>query len=268
MPPRSTVDLLPLGVREELDHRLMESAFGGYEGHAAWLAGQGHTVSMSAVKRYGRRRKADSEASAAKAQEITAKAIARARTASEMATAMRRAAGDDELAVPTATVDMLMMRMQEALANDELDVKALQALAQSVNQNMRALASLRHEREADRHAVMAVAESRVTSVMKKQSFSEAMDGNHQLADALRKALKTPPSEMEIDTERERAKESLRAIREDVYGVHEGADYDEWLDANEARALWREAQQKGLSKAAAEALREIVQRPDCDPVTGP
>ena len=211
-----------------MDHRLMESAFGGYEGHAAWLAGQGHTVSMSAVKRYGRRRKADSEASAAKAQKITAKAIARARTATEMATAMRRAAGDDELAVPTATVDMLMMRMQEALANDELDVKALQALAQSVNQNMRALASLRHEREADRHAVMAVAKKRASAVAEKRGISPG------LADALRAALSGKVTEYEVNAERERAKETLRQVREDIYGIHEPFDYDGWADKRAAR----------------------------------
>ena len=191
MPPRSTVDLLPSEVRKELDHRLMESAFGGYEGHAAWLAESGHTVSTSALKRYGRRRMTEAAESAARADEITAKAVARARTATELATAMRRAAGDDELAVPQATIDMMMMRMQEALANDEMDVKALQALAQSINQNMRAMASFRQQRELVRQQAFKEAADRADLIVRKRNLDP------DVANALRMAIRTPPDGVEL-----------------------------------------------------------------------
>ena len=219
MPPRSTVELLPADVREELDRRLVETAFGSYEVHATWLGEKGHAVSKSALKRYGVRTKAAAAASAAAAHEITAKAIARARMATEMATAMRRAADDDELAVPQATVDMMMMRMQEALANDEMDVQALQKLAQGVNQNMRALAQLREQKELERQAVLEAAKLRFETAGRQHNLPGGA------AAAIRKALGAPLGEAEVEAQRAAAKETLRQIREDVYGIHE-SDPDE------------------------------------------
>ena len=53
MPARSTVLNLPPALRLELDGRIIEAGFGGYRGHVAWLAGEGHGVSESALQRYG-----------------------------------------------------------------------------------------------------------------------------------------------------------------------------------------------------------------------
>lgn len=53
MAARSTVDLLPAKVREELNRRLEKSAFSNYDGLTAWLKSEGFNISRSAVHRYG-----------------------------------------------------------------------------------------------------------------------------------------------------------------------------------------------------------------------
>jgi hypothetical protein len=52
---RSKVDLLPEAVREDLNRRLVGSAFSGYEQLADWIAEQGFAISKSALHRYGER---------------------------------------------------------------------------------------------------------------------------------------------------------------------------------------------------------------------
>lgn len=53
MPSPSKVELLPEGVRHELEKRLVARAFSDYEGLSAWLEELGHAVSKSALHRYG-----------------------------------------------------------------------------------------------------------------------------------------------------------------------------------------------------------------------
>lgn len=53
MAPRSKVEQLPEAVREELERRLIASAFSGYEQLAAWLAEQGFAISKSSLHRFG-----------------------------------------------------------------------------------------------------------------------------------------------------------------------------------------------------------------------
>jgi Protein of unknown function (DUF3486) len=50
---RSSVDLLPEETKAELNKRLVQSAFSGYESLAAWLETQGFKISKSSVHRYG-----------------------------------------------------------------------------------------------------------------------------------------------------------------------------------------------------------------------
>ncbi|ATG73669.1 hypothetical protein AN401_07200 [Zobellella denitrificans] len=53
MAPRSKVYSLPPELREQLNERLVNSGFAGYEALSAWLAESGHNISKSAVHRYG-----------------------------------------------------------------------------------------------------------------------------------------------------------------------------------------------------------------------
>ncbi|MFP4132200.1 MAG: DUF3486 family protein [Thiohalospira sp.] len=55
MPKRSAVEQLPDEVRDELDRRLSDAGFGGYQELADWLTEQGYEISRSAVHRYGQR---------------------------------------------------------------------------------------------------------------------------------------------------------------------------------------------------------------------
>lgn len=53
MPPRSKIEQLPDNVRAELDRKLLERGFSGYEELAAWLTEHGHAIGKSAVGVYG-----------------------------------------------------------------------------------------------------------------------------------------------------------------------------------------------------------------------
>jgi hypothetical protein len=48
----STIQKLPAEVIQQLNARLVEHKFSGYEDHAAWLATLGHEVSKSSIHRY------------------------------------------------------------------------------------------------------------------------------------------------------------------------------------------------------------------------
>jgi len=53
LPPRSKVAKLPQPIRQELERRIIEHAFSGYEALAAWLQQQGYEIAEDSVQRYG-----------------------------------------------------------------------------------------------------------------------------------------------------------------------------------------------------------------------
>ena len=55
MPARSKVEMLPAEVRTELDRRIVERAFSGYQDLAEWLQGQGYHIAHDSVQRHGSR---------------------------------------------------------------------------------------------------------------------------------------------------------------------------------------------------------------------
>jgi hypothetical protein len=55
MPLRSKVAVLPDEVRDELERRIVENAFGGYQDLSEWLHGQGYQIAHDSVQRYGSR---------------------------------------------------------------------------------------------------------------------------------------------------------------------------------------------------------------------
>ena len=52
---RSKVAKLPASVRAELDRRIVEGAFSGYQALAEWLQAQGYQIADDSVQRYGAR---------------------------------------------------------------------------------------------------------------------------------------------------------------------------------------------------------------------
>jgi hypothetical protein len=55
MPPRSKVAKLPLAVRNELERRIIDRGFSGYQELAEWLQQQGYEIAEDSVQRYGAR---------------------------------------------------------------------------------------------------------------------------------------------------------------------------------------------------------------------
>ncbi len=53
MPVRSKVALLPKELRNELERRIVERAFSGYEDLSKWLQAQGYQIAKDSVQRYG-----------------------------------------------------------------------------------------------------------------------------------------------------------------------------------------------------------------------
>ena len=53
MPLRSKVAMLPAEVRNELERRIAERAFSGYQELAEWLRAQGHQIAYDSIQRHG-----------------------------------------------------------------------------------------------------------------------------------------------------------------------------------------------------------------------
>ena len=205
MPPRSSVFTLPEDTREALDRRIMAAGFGGYEAHTAWLAEQGHAISESALKRYGKRLKRSAERDAALASEATAAVVARVRQAAEMARAINEAAGGDPLAVPEKTTELLMGRLYELAATEQIDAKTLQAITRSLNESLKTLSALRGERDEERRRGLSEAKDRAVEEGRRRGVSPMAVG------ALRSLIEDGDG-APLDT--------LRRIRRDVYGIHD------------------------------------------------
>ena len=150
MPPRSTVYTLPEPVRKALDRRIIAAGFGRYADHAAWLAGQGHAISLAALQRYGRRLRDGVERDRAGAREAAATMTARIHRSNEMARAIDEATDDDPLALPERAVGMCLLRICEAATEEDIDPRTLQAAGRLLNDCLRAVEFIRSEREEAR----------------------------------------------------------------------------------------------------------------------
>lgn len=127
----SKIDLLPAGVRDELNRRLVANAFSGYEALADWLATQGCELKKSAVHAYGQR--LERRLSAIKASTEAAAAIA----AAAPDEADQRSAAVISL-VQTDIFD-IMVTLQEAEEGEPADrLKLLSRAAKSIAELSRA----------------------------------------------------------------------------------------------------------------------------------
>lgn len=68
MPRVSTIDRLPPKVRDEVDKRLIEGGFGGYDQLAKDLHRRGYRVSKSGLHRYGQQMERNIQIARARAQ--------------------------------------------------------------------------------------------------------------------------------------------------------------------------------------------------------
>lgn len=128
MPPRSKVDLLPQPVREELNRRLLNGGFGGYEKLEAWLLEQGFEIGKSSLHRYGTQFESRLE---------------NLKLATEQARAIVDASPDDEGAVNEALLRLTQERLFGLLleAGEELTPKGLGAVTRAVADITRASVS-------------------------------------------------------------------------------------------------------------------------------
>jgi hypothetical protein len=90
MPARSKVAMLPAGVRAELERRIHERAFSGYQELAEWLQAQGYCIAHDSVQRYGSRLRQKIEAMALRTAEAEAVCGAAPQTVDKLVDASAR----------------------------------------------------------------------------------------------------------------------------------------------------------------------------------
>ncbi|MBE9102779.1 phage protein Gp27 family protein [Vacuolonema iberomarrocanum] len=122
MPPRSNIAKLPDELRGELNRRIEQNAFAGYEALSDWLKDQGFEISRSAVQAYGAKFK---------------EKMGALRIATEQARAIADAAGDDANAMGEALVMLAQEKAFQVLLDLEID-----ADEQNFGQLTRAIADL------------------------------------------------------------------------------------------------------------------------------
>lgn len=131
MPPRSKVYTLPPELRAELDARLVNSGFGGYQGLSEWLAGEGFDIKKSALHVYGSDLKEDFE-----------RTMGEVSRTQQLAQAYAEANPDEQSALTNATVRIAqesLLRITIALRQMDEDPGAVAVLMPKVT---RALADL------------------------------------------------------------------------------------------------------------------------------
>lgn len=183
MPARSAVATLPADVRAELDRRLVERAFGGYEDLAGWLVSQGYAISKSALHRYGSALEEDFERTMAD--------VARTQ---RMAQAFAEANPDQATALTDATVRVAqesLLRITLALRKGEDDPAALAKLMPNVTRALADLGRLNISRE------------KWSAERERQIARAAAEGLAQSADAAGEPVTA---------------ERIRALVAEVYGV--------------------------------------------------
>lgn len=159
MPPRSKVAQLPDAVREELERRLIGSAFSGYEDHSAWLASKGYEIKKTALNNFGR----DFQERCAALRLVT-----------EQARVIVQEAPDDDNAVNDALIRLCQEKAYTVLMDMEVDpeqidlpklVRAIADIGRSSVQQKKFLAEARK-------AALKEAADRVEETARAQGMGE------------------------------------------------------------------------------------------------
>lgn len=111
MPARSKITLLPDGIRNDLERKLISGGFADYAALEAWLREQGFEISRSAIHRFG--------------QDFQAKCEA-IKVATEQAKAIVATVGDDEGNMNEALIRLIQQLSFDVLIkNQDADVASL-----------------------------------------------------------------------------------------------------------------------------------------------
>jgi hypothetical protein len=170
MPARSAIIQLPGTVKTELDRRLHQGGFSGYEQLAEWLSDQGYPIGKSSIHRYGQN--LERRLSAIKAS-------------TEAAAIIAEAAPDDADLRSAAVISLVqtelfetILNLQEASADDispQVRVGLLSAAAKNIATLTRASVNQKKWQLSVRDKVSAAADA-VEAVAKKGGLSkEALD---------------------------------------------------------------------------------------------
>ena len=182
MPQRSAIAILPDDVLSALNARLIESAFSDYQGLSDWLGEQGYWISKTSVWRHGSDLQARME-----------KSMSRARERMEIAKALRGATDDEKAALMESTemvaMDQLMEMFEAAADMDTSDRMA------AIPKLVRAIADLNR--------------SAIGSAKWKKEFQADLDA---------KLVKLENEATLINGKRKLDKDTLKAVREEVYGL--------------------------------------------------
>ena len=168
MPPRKKVAMLPKALRDEIDRKLIEGAFSGYEDLAQWIQDNGHEISKSTLHRYG----ADLEGR-----------VERIRLATEQAEALVASTPDSLSALADAGIRLIQEQMFTALkASDEGDMVSLARSMRALAESVRATVALRKDQRGvlEKAGEKAVAAARRTDATQvtidaiRQSYEEGV----------------------------------------------------------------------------------------------
>lgn len=206
MPPRSAVYGLDVATRVELDRRIAAAGYGKYADHLEWLAGKGCAISLPALQRYGKRLKDRAEADSARAGDAAAAVIARMQHTTEIA---RAAHGDggDPLEMHEQAAALCMARLYEIAASEDVDAKQLQAIARSLNDTLRTIASARGQRDEEAR------KAAVAALPAKDKNGKPLTDPHVFA-AIRAGIEGETEEQRI----ERRMAALARVKQDIYGI--------------------------------------------------
>lgn len=181
MPPRSKVFELPPELREQLNERLVNSGFAGYEALAEWLEENGHKISKSSIHRYGEELREEFE-----------DAMGAVRRTTEMAKAMADAVEDEEGHLIDATARMV----QEQLLRISLEFRKMEmepaAAAHHLGKVSKALDSL----------------GRLSITQKKHAQSLRREVAREAAEAAEGAMASQGM----------SREAIDAIKRDILGI--------------------------------------------------
>jgi Protein of unknown function (DUF3486). len=146
MPARSKVLQLPEQVRSELDSRLVQGSFAGYEAMSAWLAVQGFEISKSSLHRYG-----------AQFEER----VSALKFATDQARAIVAESPDDEGAMSEALMRLVQERLFSVLLEIDVDPSKanLNSLARSIAELGRASVTQKKYAQEVRERTNAAAEA-------------------------------------------------------------------------------------------------------------
>ena len=166
---------LPPEVRTRLDTRIVEGGYAGYDAHRAWLRGQGHRVSRSALQRYGVSLRVRHEMSPH--LERVHLATARAKAILE-----ELRARDDDYLVTDAALKLIQERIFEAVVEGAPleDVEPLRSQARTLVDTTRVRTAIARERRQARadaaDAADAVARRRGLSPAVAAEIRAAVEG--------------------------------------------------------------------------------------------